>query len=396
MELATKKTLADTVEWVKVSGVAWQGDGFYYSRYPAPAKGQEKASINENHQVYFHKVGTPQAQDTLVHQDPKNPQRFHIVETTDDERFAILTVSERGKGKDGNALYVRDLSSGQTEFVPIVSTIGDDSYGVVDNVGGKLIVQTNRRAPNWRVVLVDPARPDEANWTAVLPEKPEPIDSVNTAGGKLFATYLKDVMTRAYVYSLSGTLENEVALPGPGSAAGFGGPNDATFVFYSFNSLNVPPAIYRYDIATPEEHRVPPAEGAGLQRRRVRDQAGLLHEQGRHPHPDVPRPSQRSEARRQQPDLALCLRRLQRGAVADVQRRAAGAARAGIRVRLGEPAGRRRVRRVLAPAGDQAEEAERLRRLSSRRPSGSSPTSTRRRRSWPSRADRTADCWSAP
>ena len=31
--------------------------------------------------------------------------------------------------------------------------------------------------------------------------------------------------------------------------AGFGGPNDATFVFYSFNSLNVPPAIYRYDIA---------------------------------------------------------------------------------------------------------------------------------------------------
>ena len=43
MELATKKTLADTVEWVKVSGVAWHGDGFYYSRYPAPAKGKEKA-----------------------------------------------------------------------------------------------------------------------------------------------------------------------------------------------------------------------------------------------------------------------------------------------------------------------------------------------------------------
>jgi prolyl oligopeptidase len=250
MELATKKTLADTVEWVKVSGVAWQGDGFYYSRYPTPAKGQEKASINENHQVYFHKVGTAQSQDALVYQDPKNAQRFHNVETTQDERFAILTISERGKGKDGNALFVRDLSSGKTEFSPLVSTIDDDSYGVVDNAGDKLIVQTNRKAPNWRVVLVDPVRPDEANWTVVLPEKPEPIDGVTTAGGKLFATYLKDVMTRAYVYSLSGTLENEVPLPGPGSAGGFGGPNDATFVFYSFNSLNVPPAIYRYDIAT--------------------------------------------------------------------------------------------------------------------------------------------------
>jgi prolyl oligopeptidase len=249
MELATKKTLADTIEWVKVSRVAWHGDGFYYSRYPAPAKGQEKASVNENHQVYFHKVGTTQAEDVLVYQDPNNSQRFHMVETTEDERFAILTISERGKGKDGNALFVRDLSSGKAEFSPLVPTIGDDSYGIVDNDGAKLIVQTNRKAPNWRVVLIDPTRPDEANWTAVLPEKPEPIDSVSSAGGKLFATYLKDVTTRAYVYSLAGALENEIALPGLGTAGGFGGPTSAEFVFYSFNSLNVPPAIYRYDIA---------------------------------------------------------------------------------------------------------------------------------------------------
>jgi prolyl oligopeptidase len=250
LELATKKTLAETIEWVKVSGVAWHGDGFYYSRYPTPAKGQEKASINENHQVYFHKVGTAQSQDTLVYEDPKNAQRFHTVETTEDERFAILTISERGKGMAGNALFVRDLSRSTTEFSPIVSTIGEDSYGVVDNAGDTLLVQTNRKAPNWRVVAVDPARPDEANWTVVLPEKPEPIDGVTTAGGKLFATYLKDVTTRAYVYSLTGSLENEVALPGPGTAGGFAGPADATFVFYTFNTLNVPPAIFRYDIAT--------------------------------------------------------------------------------------------------------------------------------------------------
>ena len=87
MELATKRTLADTVEWAKVSNVAWNGDGFYYSRYPAPEKGREKASINENHQVYFHRLGTPQSEDTLVYQDAANPQRFHIVDTTDVPRF---------------------------------------------------------------------------------------------------------------------------------------------------------------------------------------------------------------------------------------------------------------------------------------------------------------------
>jgi prolyl oligopeptidase len=250
MELATKKTLADTVDWVKVSGIAWHGDGFYYSRYPQPAKGHEKAAINEDHRVYFHKVGTAQSQDRQIYQDAANGQRFHTVETTDDERFALLTISDRGKGKDGNALFSRDLSRGEREFNPVIRDITNDSFGVVDNIDDKLLVETNRSAPNGRVVLVDPRKSDEANWKTILPEKPEPLQSVTTAGGKIFATYLKDVTTRAYVYSLDGTLENEIELPGPGTAGGFGGQKDDTFVFYTFNSLNVPPTIYRYDIAT--------------------------------------------------------------------------------------------------------------------------------------------------
>ena len=110
MELATKRTLDDTVDWAKVSQVAWHGEGFYYSRYPEPPEGHEKASINENHQVFFHRLGTPQSADALVYEDRANPQRFHTAATTEDERFLILEVSDRGKGLDGNALYVRDLA----------------------------------------------------------------------------------------------------------------------------------------------------------------------------------------------------------------------------------------------------------------------------------------------
>ena len=250
MELATKTTLPDTIDWVKVSGVAWYKDGFYYSRYPEPAKGHEKAAMNEDHQVYYHKVGTPQSQDRVIYHDAANPLRFHTVETTEDERFALLTISDRSKGKDGNAVFVRDLARGRREFNPLIPGITNDSYSVVDDVAGKLLVETNRNAPNGRVVLVDPRRPGEANWKTILPERPEPLESVGTAGGKLFATYLKDVTTKAYVYSLDGTLENEIELPGSGIAGGFGGRRSDTFVFYTFNSLNVPPTIYRYDIAT--------------------------------------------------------------------------------------------------------------------------------------------------
>jgi prolyl oligopeptidase len=250
MELATKRTLTDTVEWVKVSNVAWHDDGFYYSRYPEPPEGHEKASINENHLVYFHRLGTPQSADTLVYEDAANPQRFHIIYTTEDERFAILEVSERGKGKDGNALFVRDLDAGDGGFRPLVPEITNDTFSVVDNVGGEILVATNHGAPNWRVVAIDPTKPAEANWRTVLAERPEPLDGARTAGGKLIATYLKDVTTRAYVHDLTGKLENEIVLPGPGTAAGFDGPNDAKEVFYTFNSLSVPTTIYRYDIAT--------------------------------------------------------------------------------------------------------------------------------------------------
>ena len=250
MELATKKMLSDTLDWIKVSGVAWQGHGFYYSRYPEPSKTQVKAGLNEDHRVYFHQVGTPQSDDRQIYQDAGNPQRFNIVETTEDERFALLSVSDRGKGKDGNALFARDLTRGEREFNPVVKEITNDSFNVVDNVDDKLLVETNRDAPNGRVVLIDPKHPEPANWKTVLPERAEPLDGVGTGGGKLFATYLKDVTTHAYVYTLDGALEHEIELPGAGNAAGFGGQRDDTFVFYSFNSLNVPPTIYRYDIAT--------------------------------------------------------------------------------------------------------------------------------------------------
>ncbi|HLA09086.1 MAG TPA: prolyl oligopeptidase family serine peptidase [Pyrinomonadaceae bacterium] len=250
LDIATKTTQSDRLEWVKVSGAAWAGDGFFYSRYPAPEKGKELTSRNENHRVYFHKLGTPQSADELVYEDKANPQRFHTVGTTNDERFAILSISERGKGKKGNALFYRALKSNDKTWKPIIPEIGDDSYGVVDNVGESFLIETDRKAPNGRVILFNPSTPDEQNWKDVIPEKSEPLQQVSSAGGKLFVTYLKDVSTRAYVYSVNEKLENEIQLPGLGSAGGFGGRPDSKFVFYTFTSFNFPPTIYQYDIGS--------------------------------------------------------------------------------------------------------------------------------------------------
>jgi prolyl oligopeptidase len=250
MEVGSRKKLADEIRWLKASGVSWQGDGFYYSRYPEPEKGRELSSKNEFQTVYFHKVGTPQSADVLVYEDKANPQRFQNVFTSEDERFAFLSISERGKGKKGNSLFYKDLSKDESKFSPIVADIGDDSFGMIDNVGDKFLIRTDKNAPNGRVILVDPKNPDEKNWQDVLPERAEPLQGVGTAGGKLFASWRKDVASRAYVFSLNGKLENEIKLPGLGTAGGLGGLNEDKVIFYSFTSFNFPPTIYKYDIAT--------------------------------------------------------------------------------------------------------------------------------------------------
>jgi prolyl oligopeptidase len=249
LDLPTRKPLTDKVEWVKASGIAWRGNGFYYSRYPAPPKGRELSSINENHQVFYHRVGTSQAEDALVFEDRKFPQRFNRVTTTEDERFAVLSISDRGTGRQGNAVFVQDLSKPGTGFTPLISDIGDDTYQVLESVRGELLVFTDNQAPNGRVVRIDPARPTPANWRAIIPQKDDTIDTVAVAGGKVIVTYMKDVASRAYVHNLEGTLENEVELPGLGSASGFRGNMDDTSLFYTFTSFTYPTSIFRYDVA---------------------------------------------------------------------------------------------------------------------------------------------------
>lgn len=250
IEVASKHTLADTLKWVKVSDLAWLGDGFYYSRYDAPPAGKEFLSANQNHKVYYHRVGTPQEQDMLEYQDPAHPQRFNMATTTEDERFVILDISDRGSGKKGNALFYRADDSADKTFKPLIPEITDDEYGVVDNVGDSFLVRTNHGAPNGQIVLIDPNRPEEAHWKPIVAETSEPIESAVTAGRKLITIYLKDVTSRVVERDLDGKILQQVELPALGSAGGFRGLREDTQVFYTFTSFNFPPTIYLYDLAS--------------------------------------------------------------------------------------------------------------------------------------------------
>src|SRR5688572_26951886 len=77
-DLATGKNTADTIRWVKFSGASWTNDGrgFFYSRYPAPVKGEEIKTALENQAIYYHRLGTPQASDMKIYARPDHPKWY--------------------------------------------------------------------------------------------------------------------------------------------------------------------------------------------------------------------------------------------------------------------------------------------------------------------------------
>ncbi|HXJ43754.1 MAG TPA: prolyl oligopeptidase family serine peptidase, partial [Bryobacteraceae bacterium] len=260
MEVASRRVLPDHLKWLKATGLSWAGDGLFYSRYAAPEAGKEMSAKNEFQTVWLHRVGTDQAEDRRIYEDLAHAQRFNQCYTTEDERYAILTVSDRGTGKKGNALFFRDLTDPDASFKPLVPEISDDSWEVLDSTATGFLLQTNNKAPNGRVAHFAIAN---GAWTTIIPEKPEALESATTGGGKIFALYNKDVTTQVSVYSYEGKPENSVPMPGLGTGSGFGGRRDDTSVFYSFTSLNYPSSIFRYDVASKQStpFRVPAIPG---------------------------------------------------------------------------------------------------------------------------------------
>jgi prolyl oligopeptidase len=249
MNVSDKSLLEDELHFIKFSGISWKGDdGFYYSRYPKPDEKEKMTDQNENHKVYYHKIGTPQNEDILVYEDKEHPLRIIGAWLTEDQRFLTLSISE---GTSGSELWVEELDNNpaKNNFVLLIKGFDTESE-VIDNDGGKLLVRTNTDAPNYKVVLIDPKNPAKENWKTIIPERKELLESVGTAGGKLFLSYLQDASSRIYQTDYKGHDAREIQLPGIGTASGFSSHKEDKEIFYSYSSFDYPSATFRYDIQT--------------------------------------------------------------------------------------------------------------------------------------------------
>ncbi|MEQ9466298.1 MAG: prolyl oligopeptidase family serine peptidase [Ekhidna sp.] len=254
METETKELLDDEIKWIKFSGMSWYKDGFYYQRFDEPKEGDELSATNQYGKIYYHKVGTSQAEDELVYSNPENPENRFGAGVSEDERFLFIYSYT---GTSGNELYVKDLSDPNGDFNPIVTGFENDHY-IVDNDGDDLIIHTNLGAPNNRIVRVNYQNPTPENWVDMIPET-ENVMNANTGGGNIFASYLIDAKTAIKQYDYQGSLIRDVELPGIGTASGFGGGAEDEEFFYNYTSFTTPSSVYRYNIArgASELHRRP-------------------------------------------------------------------------------------------------------------------------------------------
>lgn len=167
MDTATGKLLDDHITWAKFTGATWYGDGFYYSAYDQPVAGKEFSNSNENHRIYYHKLGTPQSEDTLFYSDPEHPLHFHSVGMPEESDYIILSTGGEGIG---NAVAVRNLKEKDSQWIVLEPT-QDYNIGVVDVRDGKAILLSFADAPKGRIMVADLANPTRENWKVLVPNR---------------------------------------------------------------------------------------------------------------------------------------------------------------------------------------------------------------------------------
>ena len=250
LDVTTAQPISDEVKWVKFSALEWakDGSGFYYSRFPEPKADAAFQQLNQNHAIYFHKLGTVQADDRLVFSTPSRPELNNVGQVSDDGKWLI--VSSSSGTDDRYEIALVDLRKAGAK--PRVLIPGFDyNYGYIGNRGSTFYFQTNDGAPKLKVVALDISQARPVSKT-IIPEDSATLDGVSLVGGSLIASYLVDAKTEVRVHGLDGKLKRKIALPGIGTASGFGGEYGDPETFFAFTSFNRPTTIYRYEVKSGE------------------------------------------------------------------------------------------------------------------------------------------------
>jgi prolyl oligopeptidase len=234
LDLRTRKLLPDGLPKGRYFGFALKADnsGYYYSRF----------IDHQGSRVFYHAMGSPAAQDREIFGKGYGPDQNVWCQISEDGRYLLLGMSV-GVPPKKVELYVMDLAQGG----PVRTIVNDiEADFRPDIADGRLFLQTNWKAPNWRILGVDLKNPARENWKEIVPEAAQAIDSFSLAAGRLFVSYLENATSHMKQYDADGKYLGDTKLPGIGTAAGPYGRWDQDEFFYTFSSFTDPSTTWRY------------------------------------------------------------------------------------------------------------------------------------------------------
>ncbi|WP_254062406.1 prolyl oligopeptidase family protein [Acidobacterium sp. S8] len=242
LNVDTRQELPDTLPSGRYFGVNLSPDkqGLYYARF-----------THEGTTIYFHKFGTPAANDAMLFGKEYRGEKLGEMElvgvgVTDNGHYLVINIS-RGVPATRVDILVKDLRKPNSDIVPLV--YGVEAQTSVFNIGDRFFLGTDYKASNKRIMEATPGESPDA-WKTVIAEGKDVIDGFSIVGGKLFVRRLHDVKTETTIYSLDGKQIGQVTYPGIGSGSDVMGRPEKDTGYYVFQSFILPPTIYRYDTKT--------------------------------------------------------------------------------------------------------------------------------------------------
>jgi len=235
LEVDSKTTLSDAFPNGQYFGVEPTPDNkaVYYSRVTP-----------DGPRAFYHRMGDDPAKDPVIFGRNLGKDKILALQLSEDGTFLVYLVIY-GSGSEQSEIYVQNVK----EKGPVLTAVNNEKALFFPSfAGNRLFIFTNWKAPQWRIVSADLATPQREHWRDLVPEGSVHLEGIAAAGGKLVCQYTHDASSELKVFDANGKFESSIALPSLGSVSSPSGRWESSEFFYSFESYDSAPAIFRYNV----------------------------------------------------------------------------------------------------------------------------------------------------
>lgn len=233
-DLTTMRDLPDALPLGLYNSIAFdrRGTGLFYGI----------RSRRTGERIRWHRIGTALSGDSTLFGEGYGPTAFISMSEAEGGRYRVFTVQH---GWARNEVWLQDVA-GHGPIRPLIRDL--EAHSDPHFVDGRLWLRTDWQAPRFRIVEVDPARPEPDHWTNVIPEGDDVLDGFTVIGDRLYVSYIHDVSSRIAIFTKRGEPAGAIEVP-PFHTASLRGAGEGKALL-TLTSLAQPSITWRIDLAS--------------------------------------------------------------------------------------------------------------------------------------------------